>query len=199
MELDELKQLLNKRIEPRQEKSPEDISLLLQQDTKSILQKLKRSLWIELSLAIVFTITCIAVAFITSAWSIRIYFTVFAFIGAIFIIILPMLIKKTNETSSTAPVKQNLLSYLSIIKEYVKRYFQMGMALLPVCFAFAYWLAYHDPEKTGKPFRWDVFAYLLLYLAAVSIGYYCFTKWYLKKLYGRYIAELENDLKELEE
>ena len=200
MELDELKQQLNKTITPAQQQhSAADISALLKRDSLSVVQKIKRSLWIELAFAIVFILGCVAALIFSTQWVYRTYFFIFIFVSAAFTFIFSLLLKKTYKLSSSDSIRSNLHSLISVLKEYVKRYLQLGMALLPICFGFAYWLSYHDPTRVAKPFRWDVFGFLIGFLLIFGTAVYYFSKWYLKKLYGNYISQLEALLMEFEE
>jgi hypothetical protein len=199
MELDDLKYQLSRKIGSDQSRSDMDISRILKKEPGSIIQKIKKSLLIELAFAIIFTLASLVVILLSPVWSIRIYFSVFIFLGGAFAAILSILLKRTNSVHNhTKNIKENLQGYLSLLKEFVKRYFQFTMILLPVCFAFSVWLAYSD-FGAHKPFRWDVFSYLLIYLVCLGAGLYYFTRWYLEKLYGRYIRELQASLKELDE
>jgi len=207
MELDELKSLINERMERVQtEKSPADIAMLLGKKTQAVTAKIKRSLVIEMVTSVAFTLACIAIAVFGTYSSLRIYFAIFAVICALFIPLLYILFNKTKKLSSTAlPVKSNLQTLIKIIREYVKRYFQLTMALIPISLIIAFSLVYtqenlynpvQDTFFVGSPLKTALIAgYIILF----SIGMYYFTKWYLKKLYGNYVQQLEMLIEELEE
>ena len=211
MELDELKILLKEQTATMHViKSADDIAALMSSKTKSITGKLKRSLKIEIISCIVFTIPCTAVGIFGANTSLRIYFSIFAVMCLLFLPMLLVLLKKTNEFSSTAlPVKSNLQRLVKLLQEFVKRYFQLTMALIPISLLLSFLLGYsdenlHDPNM-HNPFFINfngsglkislVIAYFLLFGA----GMYYFTKWYLKKLYGNYLDQLRSLIKELEE
>ncbi|MEP6844784.1 MAG: hypothetical protein ABI861_02225 [Panacibacter sp.] len=212
MELDELKSYINGRMERVDAaKSPADIALLLGKKTHSVIGKLKRSLIIELISAIVFTFVCIAIAIFGAYTSLRIYFAIFAVVCALFIVFLYVLLTKTKRLgSSVLPVKSNLQILVNLIREYIKRYFQLTMALIPVSMILALMLGYTD-ENLYNPEQHDSFfpnffigstlkiALVAGYLVIFSVGMYYITKWYLKKLYGNYMCQLEILIKELEE
>jgi hypothetical protein len=200
MELDELKKQLNQRIETRQGHSAADISALLKKDTRSVVQKIKRSLTIELSLTIAFTIGCVlAVAFV-SKWSYVTFFTGFGIVGFIVSAALCYMLWKTNKLASSAlTVRKNLEAIISIIQQYVWVYLRLGMGLLPLSFGIAFWLGYNDPIAAHKPIRWDIFLYMLAGLLVFSYASFRFTRWYLQKLYSNYTEQLKELLKEFDE
>lgn len=211
MELDELKLLINERIERVQlEKSPDDIALMLSKSTNSVVGKIIRSLIIELVVSVIFTIACIAVALFGAYNSLRIYFGIFAVVCAVFIPVLYIKLNKTRRlTSSAMPVKKNLQTLIALIKAYIKRYFQLTMALIPVSLIISFMLGYNDENSNSadlsNPFFTGIInsplklTFIIVYIIIFTIGMYYFTKWYLKKLYGNYIHQLEELLDELEE
>lgn len=210
MELDELKYQLNQKLATdHASRSNADISVLLKKKTHSVIGKLKRSLIFEMVLCILFFVAMLYVCFVTDYWSIRLYFGVFAVLIFLMTFVLYYLYRRTNELSdSDRPIKNNLQTLVSLLEEFVKRYFQFTMALLPVCFMFSMILSYVDPveipqiEKFSvKVFtsRWQVSVFLGLYMITLAVSVYYFTKWYLKKLYGNYLNELKQYIAELDQ
>ncbi|CAN5809844.1 hypothetical protein BH10BAC2_BH10BAC2_19740 [soil metagenome] len=211
MELDELKSLINERMERvHAAKSSADIALLLGKKTQSVVGKIKLSLILEMIVSLAFTIICIAVAIFGVYTSLRIYFAIFAVVCFLFLPLLYLLFKKTKKLSSTAlPVKSNLQALTLLIKEYVKRYFQLTMAFIPISLITAFILGYTDenlynPELNGSIFSTLIDSPLKIslivgYFFIFSVGMYYFTRWYLKKLYGNYLIQLEILINELEE
>jgi hypothetical protein len=211
MELDELKLLINERMERVQlEKSPDDIALMLSKSTNSVVGKIIRSLVLELIVSIFFSIACLAVAVFAPYSSLRIYFGIFTVVCSLFIPVLYLKLKKTKRlTSSAMPVKKNLQTLIALIKAYIKRYFQLTMALIPISIIISFMLGYKDENLNSpdlaNPFFTDLIdsplklSFIIVYITGFSVGMYYFTKWYLKKLYGNYILQLEELLDELEE
>ncbi|MDZ4071710.1 MAG: hypothetical protein U1C70_07790 [Sediminibacterium sp.] len=210
MELDELKYQLNQRLATdHASRSNADISALLKKKTHSVISKIKRSLIIEMVLCVLFFVAMLYVCFITNYWSIRVYFGVFTVLTVLMTLVLYYLYRRTDTLSdSDRPIKANLQTLVGLLEEFVKRYFQFTMALLPVCFMFSMILSYADPveipeiEKFSvKVFtaRWQVMVFLGVYMIALAISVYYFTKWYLKKLYGNYLTELKQYIAELDQ
>jgi hypothetical protein len=210
MELDDLKYQLKHKLSTDQAgRSDEDIAALLTKRTGSIVDKLKRSLWIEIIFGILIFIAFGYIGFFSNYHWLRIYFSVFSVLTAAFLILLIYLLRRTSKLSATAlPVKSNLQSIVHIIEEFVSRYFQFTMALIPVCFIFAFLLGSNDPKpipaaehfaKNMFSSRGQVIIFLLAYFLLLTIGIYYFTKWYLKKLYGKYVSQLKECIDELKE
>ena len=119
------------------------------------------------------------------------------------------LLKQIVTLGGTAfPVKSNLQTIVTIIEEFMKRYFQFTMALLPICFIFALLLGYHEKApnhqidsfaKTLFSSKWQIISFVVVYCALLSVGIYYFTKWYLKRLYGNYLDQLKECIKDLSE
>ena len=210
MELDELKYQLNQKLATdHASRSNADISALLKKKTHSVISKIKRSLIIEMVLCILFFAAMLYVCFITDYLSIRVYFGVFTVLTILMTFVLYYLYRRTDTLSnSDQPIKANLQTLVGLLEEFVKRYFQFTMALLPVCFMFSMILSYADPveipeiEKFSvKVFtaRWQVMLFLGVYMIVLAISVYYFTKWYLKKLYGNYLNELKQYIAELDQ
>jgi hypothetical protein len=212
MELDELKSLINQKLTTDHSgRSANDIAQLLTRKTGSVIDKLKRSLRIEVICCIAAILLFAYIGIWGQFTSLRIYFSVFALLSLVFLGILIHLCKRINDLSATTlPVKSNLQTIVHIIQEFSKRYFQFTMALLPVCFVFALILGYNENHKPDLPVLdkaiaeklnsgWKIISFVVVYLLVLSVGLYYFTKWYLHKLYGRYAAQLKECIAELEE
>ena len=209
MELDELKYELKNKLSGLQDKSTVDLTLMLHSKTSSVVSKLKRSLRLEMIFAIVFTLIFAYIGLFNNHWSLRVYFGVFSIVFAVFSFIIAYLLKKTTQLSrAELSIKKNLQTLVIILNEYIKRNFQLTMGLLPVCFVFSFWLGYNEPTpsmpgltntlvQTFKS-KARVNVFLVVYFVGLAIGLYYFTKWYLRKLYGNYIAQLKAYIAELE-
>ncbi len=209
MELDELKNQLNEKFAADQNKSATDIAALLKKQTFSIVRKLQRSLWFDLAANVFVLLLFIWQGLYNSSWALRVYFSSFIILSAVALIILIYLIKKIYSLNNTVlPVKQNLETIYTIIKEYKKRCFQLTMIFIPVCIIFIFLLNYVE-NKSGHQFdnlinklndrMWIFYTAIIVYVSMITIGIYYFTKWWLKKLYGKYLDQLKSLIVELEE
>lgn len=207
MELDELKYLLNQKlVTDHLHRSDADIADLLTKKANSVLAKIQKSLWFEIISAIVITIAFALIAFMSKYQSMQIYFSVFTLLFIPFTIVFIFLLKKTNSIDNNLPVKINLQKVVAILEEFIKRYYQFTMALIPICLVFSLALGFTEKEPIHfldtfigkyKPTVNLVIIFSLLYFTALTIGISYFTKWYLKKMYGKYIVELNNYINEL--
>jgi hypothetical protein len=210
MELDELKnQLKNKLASDHAGRSDGDIASLLNRRTGSIIDRLKRNLKIEILFSILFLLIFCYFGFFGWNQPLRIYFSVFTVLCAPFILVLFYLLRRTTRLTGTAlPVKKNLQEIVKLTEEFVKRYFLFTMALLPICFILSLLLAYNDSntisqiEKTATDFFTEKgrgIVWLAVYFVILSTVAYYFTKWYLRKMYGKYINQLKECIRELSE
>ena len=211
MELDELKLQLKQKLEiSNDQKSPTDIAQLLTKKTNSIIHKLKKSLWFEIVSCILFTVAFIYIGLTSKYQSFQLYFSSFAILCLAFLILLIYLLKKVNTINhNSMPIKENLVAIHSLLKEFSKRYFQFTMSLIPICVFFAGYLGYMD-GKSGiimdeitnfsnqLPTSKQAIVFLIVYLIVLSVGIYYFTKWYIKKLYGLYLDQLQSCINDLE-
>jgi hypothetical protein len=209
MDIDELKiQLKNKLSTDHAARSQSDFAALLNNRTLSVIDKLKKSLWFEIYSCIFIFAAFVYLSCATNINSVRIYFSVFSLFCIAFLAVLIYLLKRTTRLSASAlPVKTNLLTIVNIIEEFTKRYFQFTMALIPICFVFAFFLGFtekqpipqidHATRIFNTPLKIIVFA--SLYMAALAVGIYYFTKWYIRKLYGKYLIQLKARIAELSE
>lgn len=209
MELDELKNELNKKFAADKNKSAADIAALLKKQTVSVVRKLQRSLWFDLLANILVLFLFIWQGLYNASWALRVYFSSFIVLSVAALIVLIYLIKKINALNNTIlPVKQNLESIYTIVREYKTRCFQLTMLLIPFCIAFIFVLAYVE-NKSGHQFddlidklndrAWILYTAIAVYVSMITIGIYYFTKWWLKKLYGKYLDQLKLLIAELEE
>lgn len=210
MELDELKSLINQKLTTAHAgRSGDDIAQMLTRKTVSVIDKLKRSLWIEIICCTGAILLFAYFGFAGGNHANHIYFSVFAVATAIFLAIVVYLLKRTQQLSATAlPVKSNLQTIVTIIEAFMKRYFQFTMGLIPACFVFAILLIYYEhgsiPDastifNTYFKSNWQMVLFLTVYLTILTVGIYYFTRWYLRRLYGRYVEQLKQCILELEE
>ena len=210
MELDELKYQLNKKLDAGQPKSASELSLLLKKAATSVIHKLQRSLWIDMIINILVLLLFIWQALFNKLWSLRIYFSTFIILSVVALLVLIYLIKKIESlNSSVLPVKQNLEQVYKIINFYKVICFRLTMIFIPLCIFYALLLGYIEGkagtsvdyslliQKAGAKI-WIGALLLILYLGGLSVGVYYFTKWFLDRLYGKYLIKLKSLIEELD-
>lgn len=210
MELDELKNLLNQKLSTDHlYLSEDDIASMLTKKANSVLSKIKKSIWFEIFSCILIIIGFGYLGIFSKYTSLNIYFSTFTLIFFIFTFVLIYLLKKINQfDEGIGSIKSNLLSIIKLLEEFIKRYFQFTMALIPICFVFAFFLGYNQkepvPELDALMNKKQLSKSVLIgitagYIFLFSIAIYYFTKWYLKKLYGNYVNQLKVYIAELKE
>jgi len=208
MNLDDLKIQLNRKLEENQsfEMAIDSINNFQNFKTTSIAQKIKNSLITEIVFSMLFMLVFIYIAIYTKYTSIKIYFGTFSFLIFSFSVLLVFLLKKTNNlTASSLPVIQNLKKLHSLLSEFVTRYFQFTMFLIPICLIFYAYLGYTDAQKNINSFvimpstidTKNQLILITIFIILFIAGMYYFTKWYLKKLYGNHLKELEIMIEQL--
>lgn len=208
MELDDLKGLINlKLMDGSKEVTENNFSSILKGKASSVISKIKKSLWFEIGCCVIVIMGFIIIALITERMSFRIYFGFFGIIFIPFSLVFFYLLKKITEfDNSVLPVKENLQQLISMLEEFTKRYFQFNMALLPICFLFAFALGYNEKEPIEhldqlitklKVSKSLYLGFILGYTILITVGLIYITKWYIKKLYGKYIDQLKVLLDEL--
>ncbi|MBN9298359.1 MAG: hypothetical protein J0I41_15240 [Filimonas sp.] len=203
MELDDLKYKLKQQADREQPSlSPEALAAMLQKKTQTQLDKIKRSLVFEIIFTTCFIIACAALSFSNISWYTRIYFLTFGVLSIGMIALLYYLWKRIDTLSNDAlPVKNNLETLVHILKSFAKRYLQFSVLLLPTCTMYALMLVQIEKQKEGLNISLFDQPVKLLILIASIIGLmflaYFFSKYYIRKLYGRHIAQLEASMAEL--
>ncbi len=207
MELDELKyQIKNRLAADHAGRTEADIAALLQKRTQSVAGKLKRSLLFEILFSVLIVICFGYIGLTAKLESFKIYFSVFTIICIGLLLVLIYLLRRvTKLCGTTMPVKSNLVTLVTMMEEFTRRYFQLTMALIPVCFVFILVLIRNDPNagNAGNHYlrnhltTWQIWALAIAYVLLLSVAAYYFTKGYLRKLYGRYVAQLKECIGEL--
>lgn len=209
MNLDDFKIQINKQLETQTsfEMPVSGITNLHTLKTNSILEKLKKSLQFEIVFGLAFVIAFAFLGLYANTQNVRIYFSFFAFVLAVFIAILLYLLFKTKNAAYTKlSVKENLVSLHSLLSQFVKRCFQFTMLLIPVCFTSALYLGYNDvqyhttnsTQYLDVPLPQKYIILLVIIIIVFSFFVYFFTKWYLKKLYGNHLQHLKQMIDEID-
>ena len=210
MELDELKSRLNNKLSGERSKTVQDIGDMLLKRRGSLVSKLTRNLYLEMALALLFGIVFIYLANSATIFTIKTCFAIVAVVCFVFAIAVGLLIKKVAWLSNEVhPLITSLEELIKILRLFVKRYFQFIVLLVPVCFFLSYWIGYNEPVRprfnqnfySVKSIQTNVTVYMffVMYSIAIIAGVFFFAKWYLRKLYVKYINELRAQLRDLKE
>lgn len=202
MELDELKDIWKKTDAEFRPKAAAELASMLKGNSKSIVNKLKRSVWIELAFTMVAALILLVYALTLENGSLK--WTSISIL-VLFVVYSSYYIKKLSLLNKFNPaednLKGNLEKLITNLTSYLKFYKRSYTVLYPVYFCLG--LLFGALERGFKAFVTNLsqpktIAYLLLIAA---LFYFCSTwlvTWLLKKLYGNHLEKLKSTLRELE-
>lgn len=201
MELDELKHIWKKTDVDFHPKGEAELASMLKGNSKSIIDKLKRSVWLELIFTLIASIVLLVYALNLPSGALK---WISVSILAIFAVYPVYYIKKLmllhRFEGASDNLKANLEQLIESLTLYLRFYKRSYTMLYPVYFCLA--LAFIAIERGFDEFlnilfRLETMLYLL-FLAGVF--YFCSTwlvNWLLRKLYGRHLDKLQSLLNEL--
>lgn len=200
MELDELKDIWQKNA-PTQPKNEAELAMMLKGSSNSVVAKLKKSVWFELSFTIVagiglliYALTLPSGALKWTAVSIIILFVAYSF----YYIKKLMLLNKFD--SGAVNLKETLVRLVNSLTAYLRFYKRSYAILYPVYFLLG--LLFTAIERGTDNFIRAVSSMSsIIWLTTLCICFFVistwFTSWYLRKLYGNHIDKLKSMLEEL--
>jgi hypothetical protein len=201
MELEDLKSIW-KRGEPLfQPKNEEEIAMMLKGRSISIINKLKRNVWIELIFAIVVSIALLLYALSLETGAMKwtsISLLLMCLASTIYFV------KKLSVLSRVQGINDNLHDTVSFLitnlASYVKFYRNSYTVLYPVYFLLG--LLFSVLERGTDKFvvflsEPSTIVYLLFMAGIFFFISTLFARWYLKKLYGDHLEKLKKILDEL--
>jgi len=206
MELDELKEMWQKQAAPEEAR---DLKHILGKRSNTAIARMKRHLFIELWLVVVLY-SAISAYFI-GAWNGRFYFISILYIltAAAFLVYYYRKMKLLREMECMAcQVKSNLAKQVRTLEKYVKTYLIAGTVIVPVFLLFFYWFdyAYVPPghkhffvQPSGTVSVWEFAAILIALLVGTTVVFYFLNRWYVRRLYGRYIDKLKQVLEQMDD
>ena len=137
MELEELKNYLNRQLEEQSTlQSSEEISAILRNKSIGIVDRIRRSLWIEFVISLLAVMAVLYAKYLGGNYVMQIYFNIFLGITLLFLPIFIWLIRSTYQLSpELSSVKTNLTRLHLLISRFTRFYFIFSMAIfLPVIF-----------------------------------------------------------------
>jgi hypothetical protein len=202
MELDDLKNIWqnSERFQPKHE---EEIALMLKRRSKSVITKLKWSVWFELSFTILAGILLLYYSFTIPGGALRWSFISFLvlFLGYIIYYVKKIRILQRFEENSTN-IKANLENLINDLNAYVKFYQMSYTIMYPLYMVLIILFVIIDHgfneflENLKNP---KTILYLVLLDGVFFISSLWLTKWYVKKLYGNHIENLKKILFDFQE
>lgn len=199
MELDELRSIWNKNQDFKL-KGTDELSAMLRGDSRSVVDKLKRSVWFELLITAIAGIVLLIYAFTLPGGSVK--WTAIAIL-ILFGMYLFYYVKKLALLMRFNPdenLKANLQKLVNSLNSYLRFYKLSYTILYPVYFGLG--LLFGALEIGSERF-FDVLVQprTIVALCATALVFFflCtwFANWYLKKLYGNHLQKLQSVLDEL--
>jgi hypothetical protein len=200
MELDELKSIWNKKQQDFQLKGADDIAVMLKGNSRSVVDKLKRSVWFELLITVVAGIGLLIYAFTLPNGSLK-WTTVSILL--LFVAYLFYYVKKLsllNQFNADENLKDNLQRLVDSLSSYLKFYKLSYTILYPVYFGLG--VLFGAIESGSQRFFEILFqtkTIVTLLIVGAAFFFLCtwFANWYLRKLYGKHLDKLRAVLGEL--
>jgi hypothetical protein len=201
MELEDLKNIWNRSKTDFQTKDETQLASMLNGTSTSVVEKLKRSVWIELIFTVVASILFLLYALTLPSGALK-WTTVSLLV--LFVAYSFYYVKKLLLLNRFKPgnhnLKQNLEKLTENLTGYLKFYKRSYTILYPVYFCLGLLFGGLESgsdlffEKLSDP-------KLILYLIGLSVVFFLisrsFANWLLKKLYGNHLDKLKTLLREL--
>ncbi len=202
MELDDLKNIWQKSegFKPKQE---EEISSMLRRRSKSIITKLKWSVWFELTFTILAGLFLLYYSFTIPDGALRWTFMAFLlmFLGyAIYYVKKIRILHRFEEGREN--IKMNLENLINDLEAYLKFYEKSYSIMYPIytVLVFLFVIIDRGIDQFIEALKdWKMILYILLLIGVFLVSSLWFTKWYLNKLYGKHLKKLKELLSDLQE
>ena len=209
MELESLKYIWKQMDESAHQQSDDKVIAMLNKKSKSTVAKMKRNLFFEMILAIIFYVPLIVYYLLGFNGKLSGVAWFMLFILAIFIVYYYLKNKLLKEMLCVGcQVKANLQRQATTLEKYVRFYFVAGTILIPVTILFLgilmYWKLPPPPAPTpfyitpGNPLWKVILLWFVLLILTLAFIYFA-NIWYVNKLYGRHINKLKQLLAEMNE
>ncbi len=203
MELDDIKTLMKARLEHGVDSSAWELKASIKQSTRSVTGKIKRNIRLE---AVGFMICALAALYCWLAFPsllVRLFCIATWALCVLFGIYLRTLYKNiVFYETETGTVKQSLEQIIQIVRRFTRLYFGISVGLLPVVYVFGCIIGYLVLSKEGllQNFNWSttMLYYGIAFIIGWSVIIYFLAKWYIRKLYGNYLLQLQQQLKDIE-
>lgn len=201
MELDELKDLWKKNDADFRPRAEAELASMLKGNSKSIVDKLIRSVWFDFIFTFISGIALLAWALTLPSGALKwtcVSALAIAVVYSFFYAKKLILLRRFNRVQDN--LKSNLENLIRNLSNYLKLYRMSYTILYPVYFCLA--LLFAAIERGFEEFLHVLVTFkTIAYLAFMGVVlYFCSTwlvNWYLKKLYGNHLEKLRNLLGEL--
>lgn len=169
--------------------------------SQSIIADIKTNLRYEIIITIGVLLCFLVMPFVYEGALLQILLGIWALMCGLYLVFYYQKLKLVETADfTTGNVRENLKALVSRLEKYTRFYFWGNTTLIPLVHITNFILIkYTDPEAfhhfNGTSDKVVFAAYLLI----SSFLMVLFFRWYIERLYGRYIAQLKGYLQELEE
>jgi hypothetical protein len=202
MEIEDLKDIWKRQSDGFTPRDKAELASMLKRKSSSIVSRLKRSVWLELSFTFVGAAGLLVYAMTLPSGSLK---WISISILGLFCVYSFYYFKKLSLLNRFDAANDNLRSSLEnlihSLKSYLKFYKRSYAILYPVYFFLGLLFTAIEQGATGFVNRISQPKIYLSLLLVAIIFFICstwLTTWYLKKLYGNHLEKLEGLLKDLE-
>lgn len=201
MELDDLKDIWKQQTSAIPLKGEAEIAAMLKGTSKSIVGKLKRSVWIELILSLVAGLAVAAYAFTLPSGALKwmsISIPLIFIAYAIYYIKKLMLLNKFDSMSEN--IRSNIETLINNLSGYLRFYKRSYTILYPVYFCLGVLFSFLErgTDKMLNALQQPKTIFLLIVVAVVFyISSTWLVDWLLRKLYGNHLQKLKTLLHDI--
>jgi hypothetical protein len=202
MELDDLKSIWKKK-QSYPAKQADEIAAMIKGSSNSIVAKLKRSVWFELTITIVFGLIMLYFSFTLRSGAMK-----WSIVSLLLLLLayLVYYVKKIQLLNHFDPsqqnIRENLENLINDLKAYLQFYRSSYLIFYPVYFVLGILFAAIERgfdnflHRLTEP---EMILRLLFATAVIMTTALLFTNWYLKKLYGNHLVKLQDLLRDLKD
>lgn len=202
MELDDLKDIWKNNPPEFKAKDEAELALMLKGNSKSIVGKLKRSVWFELIFTIVAGVVFLIYALTLESGAFK--WTSISMI-ALFVVYSFYYVKKLSLLNRFKPgednLKTNIDSLITSLTNYLRFYKRSYTLLYPAYFILGLFFGAME-RGTDEFFHSLTKPSVILSLVSLAVVFFFsstfLTNWWLKKLYGNHLDKLKSLARELE-
>ena len=206
MDLDALKSGINSRLEQPVTVMSRTVVCKVSR-SRGLLLRLRRNLWLETALYLLCTPVMLFEAWRTEDSALAIYLVTCAVVMCLLAPVFAGLARRiTRHIHADRSVQEGLKELLDIMKTYQRRYLQFNLIMVPVCLIYAIALVLAFPgEAPGDDAdaipmaAWQIWLMFVGSLLLLMASTWFIAKWWIHWLYGRYIRELETEVRNVEE
>ena len=207
MDLDALKSGINSRLEQPVMVMNRTVVCKVPR-SRGLLIRLRRNLYMETALYLLCTPVMFFEAWRTEDSAYSIYLVT---CGVIMCLLAPVFARLagriTRHIHADQSVQEGLKELLDIMKTYQRRYLQFNLFMVPVCliYSIALVIAFPGPDSADPKADelamsvWQVWLLFIGAMGALLISTWFISKWWIHWLYGRFIRDLETEVRNVEE